>query len=85
MTRGCQERPQHQQKRGEHRRGAPNMLELSRDQAIISRAVKTLRRILELNAGREAADGASRGRNPLAQGSMKTVSQRNPELCGVRE
>ena len=35
----------------------PDMLELSRDQASISRAVKTLRRTLELNAGREVDDG----------------------------
>ena len=35
----------------------PDMLQFSRDQASISQAVKTLRRALELDAGREADDG----------------------------
>ena len=35
----------------------PDMLELSRDQASISQAVKTLRHTLESNAGREVDDG----------------------------
>ena len=53
----------------------PNILELSRDQASISQAVKTLRRTLELNSGREADDGARQDEDRLAAKPGATCSR----------